>query len=90
MKSFVYVYKVPALSVLAPQQLKMVLEYQGQFEDYRVLHVAEKLPPKFEQGADLIVCVDQDVYQTIKSNGEFGFDALSNVLDFGQSLETLH
>lgn len=90
MKSYVYVYRVPALSVLAPEQLERVLEHQGQFEEYRVLHVDRKLPGKFERGVDLIVSVDNDVYVTLKSDGTFDFDTLANVVDFGQSLDTLH
>jgi hypothetical protein len=90
MKSYVYVYRVPALSVLAPEQLEKVLSHQGQFEDWRVLHVDKQIGSRFESRVDLIVSVDNDVYQTIKSDGSFTFDALANVLDFGQSLETLH
>lgn len=90
MKSFVYVYRVPALSVLRPDQLKKVEAFQGQFEEWRVLHVEHKLPSKFERGVDLIVSVDDDVYLTLKSDVTFDFDTLANVLDFGQSLETLH
>lgn len=90
MKSYVYVYRVPALSVLPPDQLRKVEAFQGQFEDYRVLHVDKKLPSTFEEGVDLIVRVDNNVYKTIKSDGSFGFDTLANIMDFGQSLETLH
>lgn len=90
MKSYVYVYRVPALSVLAPDQLKKVLSHQGQFEDWRVLHVDKKIDARFEANVDVIVMVDNDVYQTIKSDGSFTFDALANVLDFGQSLDTMH
>lgn len=90
MKSYVYVYRVPALSVLAPADREKVVAVSGQIEDRRVLHATAQIHGRFAECADLIVLVEDDLYQTLKSDGSLSFDELSNVLDFGQSLQTLH
>jgi hypothetical protein len=90
MKSYVYVYRVPALSVLAPEEREKIVAVSGQIEDRRVLHANSQISGRFAECADLIVLVEDDLYRTLKSDGSLTFDELTNVLDFGQSLKTLH
>lgn len=88
--SFLYVYKEPAVKSLTPKQQAKVKQFQGQFADWRVLHVDDKIGGQFHKQSPLVVEVDAGSYTLVKFKAFNDYDLLANVLDFGQSLEVVH
>jgi hypothetical protein len=88
MKSYIYIYRESALSSLTQKQQRKARAQQGRFANWRVLHVDSIIPGEFPNNAAVVAIADNNVFQILKSDSDefLDYDALSGLLEFGNSL----